>query len=67
MPLGPIVARDDRRGKNKMACLWRGYWVGREEHFMHEMVLRVEQVGEGGHERSDVHFFLDFRLKEPYI
>jgi hypothetical protein len=34
------------------------------------MVLRVSSGSgavSGGSSRADVHFFLDFRLKEPYI
>jgi hypothetical protein len=50
-----------------MARLWRGGTKDREEHFMEEMVLGVRADVEVQRARPDPHFFLDFRLKEPYI
>jgi hypothetical protein len=54
-------------GKNKMACLWRGGMKKRKEQFMEKMVLSGRGGAEGRRESLDPHFFLDFRLKEPYI
>ena len=58
---------DARRGQeqNRRSMAFRGM-----EQFVRQMVLRVS-AGSGqfraGSSRADVHFFLDFRLKEPYI
>jgi hypothetical protein len=47
--------------------LWRGRMENGEEQFMEEMVLRWREGVEVRRARPDLHFFLDFRLKEPYI
>jgi len=50
-----------------MAHLWRGGTKNREEHFMEEMVLGARGRVEVRRAMPNPHFFLDFRLKEPYI
>jgi len=50
-----------------MAGLWSGGAKNCEEHFIEEMVLGVREGAGGGGTRLDLHFFLDFRLKAPYI
>ena len=65
-PFGPIVARTRARGQeqNRAVLVFRALGTIRQMKWFWGL---QPPFGTGGADGADVHFFLDFRLKEPYI